>query len=292
MRRSLLFLPGNNPNMLVNGDILGADAVILDLEDAVAPDEKDAARILVRNALSALDYSRVEVIIRINALDDTLFWQKDLEEVVPMRPSLIMPTKVTDAAYVQTIAAYIGKVEQRHEIPQGTVRIMPLIETALGLENAFSIATADSRVEALFLGAEDLTADLRCVRTKQGNEIFYARSRMVCAARAAGIDVYDTPFTDVHDDEGLIADVETSKALGFSGKASISPRHISAINRIFSPTLFEVEYAREVLAAIEEALRQGKGAASLYGKMIDAPIVNRAKQVLANHETITGGSAR
>lgn len=292
MRRSLLFLPGNNPNMLINGDILGADAVILDLEDAVTPDEKDAARILVRNALSSLDYSRVEVIIRINSLDENAFWQQDLDEVVPLCPALIMPTKVTDAAYIQEVARYIGEVEQRHNIPQGTVRILPLIETALGLENAFSIATADSRVEALFLGAEDLTADLRCVRTKQGDEIFYARSRMVSAARAAGVDVYDTPFTDVNDDEGLAADVEISKALGFSGKASISPRHVATINRMFSPTLLEVEYAREVLAAIEEASRQGKGAISLYGKMIDAPIVNRAKQVLAIHDAIAGGNTR
>lgn len=292
MRRSMLFLPGNSPGMLVSGDILGADAIILDLEDAVAPDEKDAARILVRGALTALDYSRVEVIIRINSVDDNNFWQRDLDEVVPLRPSLIMPTKVSDADYVRTVADYIGQVEERHGIPAGTVQLMPLIETAIGLENAFSIATADPRVTALFLGAEDLTADLRCARTKEGSEIAYARSRMVSAARAAGIGVYDTPFTDVNDDPGLMVDAQLAKSLGFSGKAAISPRHVKGINQVFSPTQEEIDYAHEVLEVIEEAKAQGKGAISLYGKMIDAPIVLRAAQVLAMEQAIKGGGAQ
>jgi len=292
MRRSLLFLPGNNPNMLANGDILGADAVILDLEDAVSPDEKDAARILVRNTLRYLDYSRVEVVIRINPVDENEFWKRDLDEVIPLKPSLIMPTKVRDAAYVQAVSAYMDEVEERHGIPRGTVRLVPLIETAIGLENAYAIATADSRVTSLFLGAEDLTADLRCARTKEGSEIFSARSRMVSAARAAGIDVYDTPFTDVNDDEGLTRDARLAKSLGFSGKAAISPRHVGGINWVFSPTRQEIDYAYEVLAAIEEAKAQGKGAISLYGKMIDAPIVARARQVLDMEKAMQGGGVK
>ena len=165
-------------------------------------------------------------------------------------------------------------------MPSGTVRMIPLIETALGVENAFNIATASPRVAALFLGGEDLTADLRCKRTKQGNEINYARTRLVCAARAAGIDVYDTPFTDVNDDEGIIADAEYAKSLGFSGKAAIAPRHVRAINEVFSPSLKDIQYAKDVFEAIRIGKEQGKGAVSLRGKMIDKPIVERARQTL------------
>ncbi len=288
--RSLLFLPGNNPSMIQNGDILGADAVILDLEDAVSPDEKDAARILVRNAISTGQFADTTVVVRINPVDDTGFWKADLEEVIPHRPQMIMPTKVADGDYVKAVDSYISALEAKHGIPAGSTRILPLIETAIGLENAFSIACASPRIEAIFLGAEDLSADLRCPRTKEGDEIFYARCRMVSAARAAGIACVDTPFTDTDDDEGLYADSRLAKALGFSGKAAISPRHVAGINTVFSPTQSEIDYAYEVLAAIDEGKRQGKGAVSLRGKMIDKPIVMRAQQVLELAKGINGGT--
>lgn len=285
MRRSMLFLPGNTPNILVNGGYLGADAVIFDLEDAVSPDEKDAARILVRNAISFLDLGRCEVIVRINSLD-TDFWRRDLDAIVPYRPHWIMLPKTARAADVQQADEYLAQLEEKLGWERNTVRLMPLIETALGVENAFAIATAASRVGALFLGAEDLTADLQCKRTKASREIEYARSRLVVAARAAGVDVYDTPFTDVNDAEGMEADALSAKALGFTGKASISPRHVEIINRVFSPTLAEIDYAYEVLAAIEQGKAQGKGAVSLRGKMIDAPIVSRARQTIAAAEAL------
>lgn len=290
MRRSLLFLPGNNPNMLMNGGILGADTVILDLEDAVAPDEKDAARVLVRNALQTLDYGQCEICIRINAVDENDYWKNDLEELVPLRPALIMPTKVSSAEYIRQISKFIDEVEIKHGMKRGTVHLLPLLETCLGLENAYAIATASERVDGLFLGAEDLTADMHCVRTKEGSEISYARSRIVTAARAANVEVYDTPFTDVYDDDGLIVDAKKAKSMGFSGKASISPRHVKEINKVFSPTPQEVKYAYEVLEAIEHAKAMGKGAISLYGKMIDKPIVTRAKQVIEMDQMINGGS--
>ena len=163
---------------------------------------------------------------------------------------------------------------------------MPLIETAMGVENSYQIATSTSRVAALFLGAEDLTADLHCVRTKEGKEINYARTRLVVAARAAGIEVYDTPFTDVNDDEGIWVDAEYAKALGFSGKASIAPRHVSVINSVFSPSMKEIEYAYEVMEAITAAKAQGRGVVSLRGKMIDAPVVMRAEQTIAMAEEL------
>lgn len=279
MRRSMLFLPGNTPNIIVNGEILGADAVILDLEDAVAPAEKDSARILVRNAIKYMGFGKSEVIVRINAID-TAFWQKDLDAIIPVHPTLIMPPKTACAEDVLAVDAYITQLEEELGLEQGSVGLIPLIETALGVENAYQIASACPRVKAIFLGGEDLTADLRCKRTKEGQEIFYARSRMVVAARAAGVEVYDTPFTDVNDDEGIYTDAQLAKSLGFTGKAAISPRHVKAINEVFSPSMKDIEYAYEVMEAIRIGKEQGKGAVSLRGKMIDAPIVARAQQTI------------
>ena len=280
MRRSMLFLPGNNPNMLINGNCLGADSVIFDLEDAVSPDEKDAARILVRNTMRYMDFRGCEIIVRINSID-TPYWQKDIDAILPYQPGLILLPKTGTPADVLAADAYITQAEEKLGLERGTVGLMPLIETALGVENSFAIASATKRVKALFLGAEDLTADLQCKRTKEGREIEYARTRLVMAARAAGVEVYDTPFTDVNDDEGIEVDSTLAKSLGFSGKASISPRHVEVINRVFSPTMAEIDYAYEVMEAITLAKKQGKGAIALRGKMIDAPIVMRAQRTIA-----------
>lgn len=285
MRRSMLFLPGNTPNILQNGDALGADAVIFDLEDAVAPDQKDAARILVRNTMTYLDFSKVEVIVRINSVD-TDFWKKDLDTILPLKPSLIMPPKSSFAQDVLTVDAYMSELEDKLGFERNTVRLIPLIETALGVENAFQIASCTKRVAAIFLGGEDLTADLQCKRTKESQEIEYARSRMVCAARAAGVDVYDTPFTDVNDDEGIRIDAEKAKSLGFTGKSSISPRHVPVINEVFSPSQRDIDYAYEVMEAIRRGKEEGRGAVALRGKMIDAPVVNRAKRVIETAEAL------
>ena len=285
MRRSMLFLPGNNPNMLINGNCLGSDAVIFDLEDAVSPAEKDAARILVRNTMRYMDFRGCEIIVRINSVD-TAFWQKDLDMILPYKPALILLPKSGSAADVLAADEYMTTLEEKLGFEPNTVGLMPLIETALGVENSYAIASCTKRVQALFLGAEDLTADLQCKRTKEGKEIEYARTRLVVAARAAGVDVYDTPFTDVNDDEGIVKDAEYAKALGFTGKSSISPRHVEVINQVFSPTMKEIDYAYEVMDAIAEAKAQGKGAIALYGKMIDAPIVMRAQRTIAAAEEL------
>ena len=298
MIRSLLFLPGNTPNILVNAAALGADAVIFDLEDAVSPGEKDAARILVRNALQELDLGGCRRIVRINGLD-TPYWQEDLEEVIPCLPDLIMPAKISSPQEIEDLEAYLTKREEELcrtkkeavKVP-GKIGLLPLIETALGVENAFAIAAASPRVQGLFLGAEDLTADLGCRRTKEGREILYARGRLVTAARAAGLEVYDTPFTDVNDDQGLALDAAFAKSLGFSGKAAISPRHIPAINRIFSPAPEEIDYAYQVLEAIRQGEARGKGAVALQGKMIDAPIAARARRTVAAAEQLGLGRGR
>ena len=285
MRRSMLFFPCSTPNKIINGDSMGSDAVILDLEDAVSPDEKDAARILVRHTIQGLGFQGVEIIIRINSID-TDYWKADLDEVIPLKPALIMPPKTSCAADVLAVDAYISELEDKLGFERNTVKLIPLIETAMGVENAFQIASATKRVAALFLGGEDLTADLRCKRTKEGNEINYARTRLVCAARAAGVDVYDTPFTDVNDDEGIWTDAEYAKSLGFTGKSAISPRHVSVINSVFSPSQKDIDYAYEVMEAIRLAKEQGRGVISLRGKMIDAPIVARAQQTIAAAEEL------
>ena len=285
MRRSMLFLPGNNPNMLINGNCLGADAVIFDLEDAVAPAQKDAARILVRNTMRYMDFGGCEIIVRINSID-TPYWQADLDEILPYKPNLILLPKTGTAQDALAADEYMTRVEEKLHMEYSTVGLMPLIETALGVENAFTIASCSKRIQALFLGAEDLTADLQCKRTKEGREIEYARTRLIVAARAAGVEVYDTPFTDVNDDEGILKDATLAKGLGFTGKASISPRHVEVINQVFSPTQKEIAYAYEVMDAIELAKAQGKGAIALHGKMIDAPIVTRARQTIAMAEAL------
>ena len=281
MRRSMLFLPGNNPNMLINGNCLGSDAVIFDLEDAVAPSQKDAARILVRNTLKYMDFRGCERIVRINSIG-TPYWKEDLKQILPYKPDLILLPKTETAEDVCKVDDFMTELGSE-------TGLMALIETAWGVENAFQIATASPRLKALFLGAEDLTADLRCKRTKEGREIEYARHRLVVAARAAGVDVYDTPFTDVNDDEGIVTDATYAKSLGFTGKASISPRHVEVINAVFSPTQKEIDYAYEVMEAIALAKKQGKGAIALYGKMIDAPIVNRAMQTISAAEALGMG---
>lgn len=279
MIRSMLFIPGNNPGMLLNADVHGADAMILDLEDAVAPDQKDAARILVRNAVKALGYEGTLLIVRINP-PGTPFYEKDLEMMVPLKPDCIMPTKVDDDIYIRDLCEKLDALEEKYDLPRKRISVLPLIETAEGIENAFRIAKSSDRVMGLFLGAEDYSADLRAHRSKEGDEILYARGRILNAARAAGIEAFDTPFTDVNDEEGIQADASLAREMGFTGKAAISPRHVAPINRAFSPTQSEIAYAREVLFAIEEGKRLGKGAVSLRGKMIDKPIVDRAVRVL------------
>lgn len=278
MIRSMLFIPGNSPSMLQNADIHGADAIILDLEDAVALDQKDAARFLVKNAMSLLK-GKQQIIIRINPVDSEYF-EKDLETVVPLRPDMIMPAKVNSKEDIWAIDKMVGEIESKHSIELGSTRLLPLIETALGLENAFEIACASNRIFGLFLGAEDMSSDLRAIRSKEGAEILYARGRIVSAARAASVEAFDTPFTDVNDTEGLLKDASFARSIGFSGKASISPRHIEGINSCFTPSKKEIAHAKAVLEAVEEGIRLGKGAVSLNGKMIDKPIEKRARQVL------------
>lgn len=288
MRRSMLFIPGNNPSMIMNGRVFGSDSVIYDLEDAVSPKEKDAARILVRNILKKDVKAGVERVVRINSLD-TNFWKEDLRQILPADIDVVLLPKAQTKMDIIQLEQEMLNIAKELELNIDGLKIMPLIETALGVENAFEIAAASKRVTALFLGAEDLTADLGAKRSKEGQEIFYSRSRLVVAAKANEIGVIDTPFTNVEDYEGLEKDTNFAKDLGFTGKSIISPRHIDRVNEIFTPSLEEYEYAKRVLRTIERAEKEGKGVVALDGKMIDAPIVNRAKKVVETWNEVKGG---
>ena len=281
--RSLLFVPGNNPAMVQNAAVFGSDAVILDLEDAVAPLEKDAARFLVVEALQTVDYGKCAKVVRINPLEYN--GDADIAAVVRAAPDALLVPKVQSAADIQAVVAQVAA----HEQPgQPEVKIIALIETPRGLAEAYSIASADKRVIALALGAEDYTAALGAKRTKEGMEILGARTTLLNAAAAAGIPAIDTPFTDINDEEGLRKDLAFAKQLGFKGKLSIHPRQVEIIHEELSPSQEEIRWAQRVVAVIHQAEQDGLGAVSLDGKMIDAPIVLRARQVLSVADMLQG----
>ena len=275
LRRSMLFIPGNSPGMLQNGGVFGADSVILDLEDAVAPIEKDAARLLVSHALRTVDYGTSEKVVRINPLDT--FAAEDIKMIVPCKPDALMVPKVQSAQDIHQAVRFIENAEQPGQAP---VKIIALLETPQGIAEAYSIASAHKRVAALALGAEDYTAALGATRTKEGQEIFTVRNMIINAAAAAGIQSIDTPYTDANDDDGLLADTQLAKQLGFKGKMSINPRQIDVIHGVFNPSPSDIEWAEQVILAIEQAKAEGSGVASLNGKMVDLPIVNRAERIL------------
>ena len=275
LRRSMLFIPGNNPGMLQNGGVFGADSVILDLEDAVAPTEKDAARFLIAHALRTVDYGCSETVVRINPLDT--FAAEDIKAIVPCRPDAILVPKVESAADIHAAVKMISAAELPSQTP---VKIIALLETPKGIIEAYNIALADPRVVALALGAEDYTAGLGAMRTKEGTEIFTARTIVVNAAAAADVQSIDTPFTDANDEEGLFIDTQLAKHLGFKGKMSINPRQVEAIHTVFNPSISDIDWAEQVIDAINKAQAEGSGVASLNGKMVDLPIVNRAKRTL------------
>ncbi|SHK12529.1 citrate lyase subunit beta / citryl-CoA lyase [Hathewaya proteolytica DSM 3090] len=278
LRRTMLFMPGNNPSMLQSADILGADSIILDLEDAVSLTEKDSARILVREAVKSLHYKGVEVVVRINPLD-TEYAMDDIDNIARVKPDTILVPKATEEA-MEKVDAELTRIEKEEGFEPKSIRLFALVESAYGVENVYSIIKSSDRIEGVLLGGEDFTSDMGVKRTKQGDEILYARNKVATACRACRVDSIDTPFTDTNDFEGLIADTTKAKNLGFTGKASINPRQIESIHSVYAPTEAEIVYAEKVMEAKEEALAQGLGVFSLNGKMVDLPVINRAKTTL------------
>lgn len=277
LRRSRLYLPGNEPKYFINAGLHAPDAVILDLEDSVHHAEKDAARLLVRNALRAVDFGGSERMVRINQLPLGL---ADLEEIVPQSPDLILIPKVETAAQVAEVDAAITRITKQNKLTR-PIWLMPILESALGIEDAFAIATASDRIAALTIGLEDYTADLGVVKTATGTESLYARQRVVNAAHAAHIQAIDSVFGDVADMDGLLRWGEASRAMGFEGMGCIHPMQIEVIHRAFAPSQAELEKAIRIVAAFEDAQSKGLGVVSLGSKMIDAPVVNRAVKLVA-----------
>lgn len=308
-RRSRLYLPGNEPRFMLNAGIHEPDGIILDLEDSVAPAAKDAARVLVRNALRSIDFRGAERMVRINQGDVGL---EDLDFVVPHNVHVVLIPKVENADQVRRVDERIRGILKTRESPRAAgfsprgpapaeeprasaraakpasgghgaerqVYLMPIVESALGALRAYEIATATETVVALTIGLEDYTADIGAARTAEGRESFWARCQVVNAARAAGVQPIDSVFSDVADMEGLRNSVLEAKSLGFDGKGCIHPRQIAVIHEAFAPTPEELDKARRIVEAFEEAQARGLGVVALGSKMIDPPVVKRAQRVV------------
>lgn len=278
LRRTMMFVPGNNPGMMADAHIYGADSIMLDLEDSVTMAEKDAARLLVYQALKSIDYGNTEMVVRVNPLH-TPYGRKDVEAVVRAGVDVIRMPKTETAAEIVELEEEIERVEKEIGC-LGRTKIMAAIESALGVVNAYFIATASKRMMGIALGAEDYCANLKTQRTPEGTELLLARETIVVAARAAGIDALDTVFSNLNDMDAFRREVELIKKLGFDGKSIINPRQIDVVNEVFTPSPKAIEKARTIIVAIKEAEKRGSGVIAVNGKMVDKPVVIRAQRTI------------
>lgn len=279
LRRTMMFIPGANPAMMRDATIYGADSIMFDLEDAVSLNEKDSARFLVHNALKKIDYSSVETVVRINALDAG--GKQDIEATVTAGINVIRLPKTETAQDIIDVDQVITEVEEKYNIEKGTVHMMAAIESATGVLNAREIAHASNRLVGIALGAEDYVTNMKTKRSPEGSELFFARSFILHAARDAGIAAIDTVYSDVNNEEGFRAEVESIKQLGFDGKSIINPRQIPIVNEVYAPNDSEIQKAKETIWAIQDAEERGSGVVALNGQMIDKPIVERAERTIA-----------
>ncbi|HFX4066805.1 TPA: citrate (pro-3S)-lyase subunit beta [Streptococcus pyogenes] len=279
LRRTMMFVPGANAAMLRDAPLFGADSVMFDLEDSVSLKEKDTSRALVHFALKTFDYSSVETVVRVNGLDSC--GALDIEAVVLAGVNVIRLPKTETAQDIVDVEAVIERVERENGIEVGRTRMMAAIESAEGVLNAREIAKASKRLIGIALGAEDYVTNMKTRRYPDGQELFFARSMILHAARAAGIAAIDTVYSDVNNTEGFQNEVRMIKQLGFDGKSVINPRQVPLVNEIYTPTKKEIDHAKQVIWAIREAESKGSGVISLNGKMVDKPIVERAERVIA-----------
>ena len=277
--RSLLFIPGNQTKMLAKASDLAPDAFVPDLEDSVAPDDKDEAREVVSNHLELLSKNGVRVIPRVNSLDTGLL-EADLEALVGPHIFGITVGKVQVPQHILEICEIISRLEKKNGLQDGAVKLIPWIESALGIVRSFDILTSTSRIYGAAFGAEDFTNDMGIERTDDDSEISYATNVIATAARAAGVLALDTPYVSFRDEEGLIKDANQAKSIGYKGKFAIHPAQITPINKCFSPSPEEINYANRVLEVFETAKKEGRGSTSLDGQMIDVPVVKRAQGLL------------
>ncbi|VGS27143.1 citrate lyase beta chain / citryl-CoA lyase subunit [Streptococcus pyogenes] len=279
LRRTMMFVPGANAAMLRDAPLFGADSIMFDLEDSISLKEKDTSRALVHFALKTFDYSSVETVVRVNGLDSC--GALDIEAVVLAGVNVIRLPKTETAQDIIDVEAVIERVERENSIEVGRTRMMAAIESAEGVLNAREIAKASKRLIGIALGAEDYVTNMKTRRYPDGQELFFARSMILHAARAAGIAAIDTVYSDVNNTEGFQNEVRMIKQLGFDGKSVINPRQIPLVNEIYTPTKKEIDHAKQVIWAIREAESKGSGVISLNGKMVDKPIVERAERVIA-----------
>ncbi|VTS23189.1 citrate (pro-3S)-lyase subunit beta [Streptococcus pseudoporcinus] len=278
LRRTMMFVPGANAAMLRDAPLYGADSIMFDLEDSVSLKEKDTSRALVHFALKTFDYSSVETVVRVNALDTV--GALDIEAVVIAGVNVVRLPKTETAQDIIDVEAVIERVERENGIVVGRTKMMAAIESAEGVLNAREIAKASDRLIGIALGAEDYVTNMKTRRHPDGQELFFARSMILHAARAAGIAAIDTVYSDVNNTEGFQNEVRMIKQLGFDGKSVINPRQIPLVNEVYAPTEKEIQDAKEVIWAIREAESKGSGVISLKGKMVDKPIVERAERVI------------
>ncbi len=284
LRRSLLYVPGSSSRMIAKSLQIDADAIIFDLEDSVSPSEKEDARKRVAEAIGPAKETGKEIVVRVN-LVGSHFGLHDIMEIVPHAPDTLIIPKADEPAIV-TADTTVGAIETQLGWEPGTIKFIPLMETAGSIPNAVAIVNAATRIDGLQFGAEDLTKELGIVRTDTGDELQHARSVLTFAGRASGIDVIDSPFVAIADVSGLIAETRRVKALGMTGKTCIHPDQVAVVNEVFSPTPEEIVEARRIVEAFDQSLREGKGACSLDGKMIDTPVAERARQIIGKAELI------
>lgn len=279
LRRTMMFVPGNNPGMIKDAYIYKCDSIMFDLEDSVSYAEKDSARDLVYQALKTINYGDKETVVRIND-PRSQGGINDIKAMVAAKVDVIRLPKTETVDDILVCQEEIARAEKAYGYPEGTIRMMAAIESAEGVLNAAAIAKCSKRLVGIAIGAEDYVTDMKTTRSPEGTELFFARSMIIHAARAAKIAAIDTVYSDVNNEEGLIAEATLIKQLGFDGKSVINPRQIEPIIKIYTPTEKEIAHAQAVMAAIEEAHKKGSGVIALKGKMIDRPIVMRAERVL------------
>lgn len=279
LRRTMMFVPGNNPAMVKDAGIYGADSIMFDLEDAVSMAEKDAARDLVYEALQTQDYVDAELVVRVNG-QDTPYYANDVRAMVKAGIDVVRLPKAEDAEMVKKLDADITAAEKEFGREEGSTMLMAAIESAKGVINAYQIASASDRMMGIALSAEDYTTDMKTHRYPDGAELEFARNMVLHAARAAGVAAFDTVFTNMNDTEGFYRETEYIHQLGFDGKSLVNPRQIPMVNKVYEPTKKEIENAKNVENAIKEAKLKGSGVISMNGQMVDRPVVLRAERVM------------
>src|SRR5438105_3848313 len=279
LRRSVLFTPGDDRHKIAKAATLGADAVVMDLEDGVALNRKAEARAVVCQALLTFNFGRTERLVRLNTPASGLEYD-DLFQTASAHPDGYVLPKVEAAKAIHSVSRWLERIEQQRGWPPGGIRLMAVIETARGIMRLPEISSADARLRVLMFGAEDLAGELGATRTKDGREVFYGRSAVVIAARAHDMQAIDTVYVAFGDDEGLRADARGALQMGYDGKLAIHPRQVSIINEVFTPTAEEVAHARELMRVFEEHQRDGTGAFEFYGKMVDMPMLRAARRTL------------